>query len=412
MSATAAWTDIEAPRRAGLTRLTTFLLALTIFSGGFVFKEPSPYELVFIFLFGAVLISTPRFAKLLTVPLVLFALWLAGGTLSLAANGGDIKTITYLAISAYLALSAITFAILCAQRPEQTAATIRRAYIAAALITALAGIAGSLHLFPGADMFASYGRARGMFKDPNVFSPFLILPALLLFQDIIVTPKRRLALSGAILVVLTTGILLSFSRASWGHFLLSGALMAGLMFVTTKLNVVRIRIVGSALLGLCLAGALVAALMTIPSIGEIFIARADLIQDYDAGATGRFGAQLRSLTILLDNPLGFGPYGFDARYGQDSHNVYLNGFSSYGWLGGLAYIAFVASTWLIGARCVFITTPWQNFQIAAFATYVGVSLEGIVIDTDHWRHYFLLAGIVWGLSAASLDYRARNSHQG
>ena len=326
MSATTAWTDIDAPRRAGLTRLTTFLLALTVFSGGFVFKEPSPYELVFTFLFGAVLLGTRRFATLLSVPMFLFALWLAGGALSLAANNSDIKTITYLAISAYLALSAIVFAILCAERPEKTAGTIRRAYIAAALITALAGIAGSLHLFPGADMFASYGRARGMFKDPNVFSPFLILPALLLFQDIIVSPKRRLIPSGAMLAVLATGILLSFSRASWGHFLLSGTLMAGLMFVTSGLNTVRIRIVGNALLGLCLTGALIAVLMTIPSLAEIFIARADLVQDYDAGVMGRFGAQLRSLTILLDTPLGFGPYGFAERFGQDSHNVLFEWF--------------------------------------------------------------------------------------
>ena len=187
--------------------------------------------------------------------------------------------------------------------------------------------------------------------------------------------------------------------------------MAGLMFVTSGLNTVRIRIVGSALLGLCLTGSLIAVLMTIPSLAEIFIARADLVQDYDAGVMGRFGAQLRSLTILLDTPLGFGPYGFAERFGQDSHNVYLNGFSSYGWLGGLAYVALAVSTWLIGVRCVFIATPWQNFQIAAFATYAGVSLEGIVIDTDHWRHYFLLMGIVWGLSAAALDYRARKSYR-
>ncbi|MDH3602854.1 MAG: O-antigen ligase domain-containing protein, partial [Candidatus Tectomicrobia bacterium] len=49
---------------------------------------------------------------------------------------------------------------------------------------------------------------------------------------------------------------------------------------------------------------------------------------------------------------------------------------------------------------------WQNFHIAAYATYVGASLEGLVIDTDHWRHYFLLAGLVWGLCAATRDYQS------
>ncbi len=407
----AAWADSDAVGSAGLTRLTSVLLAITIFSGGFVFMEPSPYEVVFSFLCLAVLIRGTWFPRLLSIPVVLLAFWLVGGTLSLAANGSDMRTITYMAVSAYLAISTIIFAALCAERPEKITSTIRRAYLAAAMIAALAGIAGYFHLFPGSDMFAQFSRARGMFKDPNVFAPFLILPALLLVQDIISSPKRRLALSGAMLTTILAAILLSFSRASWGHLLLSGVLMAGLMFVTSGSNLLRLRIIGSGVLGLCLAGTLIAVLLAIPSVSEIFMARAELVQDYDAGATGRFGAQLRSLTEILEHPLGFGPYGFSMRFGQDAHNVYLNGFSSYGWLGGFAYLAFVVSTWLVGSRCALITSPWQNFQIAAFATYFGVSLEGIVIDTDHWRHYFLLAGIVWGLSAATLDYRARYSYR-
>jgi hypothetical protein len=27
-----------------------------------------------------------------------------------------------------------------------------------------------------------------------------------------------------------------------------------------------------------------------------------------------------------------------------------------------------------------------------------------VIDTDHWRHYFLLVGLVWGLFVATERY--------
>jgi hypothetical protein len=27
--------------------------------------------------------------------------------------------------------------------------------------------------------------------------------------------------------------------------------------------------------------------------------------------------------------------------------------------------------------------------------------EGFVIDTDHWRHFYLILGIIWGLAAAS-----------
>ena len=43
--------------------------------------------------------------------------------------------------------------------------------------------------------------------------------------------------------------------------------------------------------------------------------------------------------------------------------------------------------------------------IVAFATFVGEVVEGMVIDTDHWRHFFLLLGMIWGLAAATRDYK-------
>jgi hypothetical protein len=44
----------------------------------------------------------------------------------------------------------------------------------------------------------------------------------------------------------------------------------------------------------------------------------------------------------------------------------------------------------------------------ALATYTGVALEGFVIDTDHWRSYYLVMGMVWGLVVATLNYERRN----
>ena len=44
------------------------------------------------------------------------------------------------------------------------------------------GIAGYFGLVSNAESFAVYGRATGAFKDPNVFGPSLIFPALYLVQ--------------------------------------------------------------------------------------------------------------------------------------------------------------------------------------------------------------------------------------
>jgi hypothetical protein len=38
-----------------------------------------------------------------------------------------------------------------------------------------------------------------------------------------------------------------------------------------------------------------------------------------------------------------------------------------------------------------------------------VAIESFVIDSDHWRHYFLLLGIVWGTFAATMRQPRRDA---
>ena len=44
-------------------------------------------------------------------------------------------------------------------------------------------------------------------------------------------------------------------------------------------------------------------------------------------------------------------------------------------------------------------------MIAAYAAFVGEAVEGFIVDTDHWRHFFLVLGLVWALTAASINLR-------
>ncbi len=46
-----------------------------------------------------------------------------------------------------------------------------------------------------------------------------------------------------------------------------------------------------------------------------------------------------------------------------------------------------------------------SYLIAAYATFVGEAFEGFIVDTDHWRHFFLILGVIWGLTAASINLR-------
>jgi hypothetical protein len=86
-------------------------------------------------------------------------------------------------------------------------------------------------------------------------------------------------------------------------------------------------------------------------------------------------------------------------FGEEAHNSFLDPFMSGGWLGGATWFALTLVTLLLGLRHSFIRTPWQATYIATFAAFVGEVGESYVIDVQHWRHYFLLMGVLWGLMA-------------
>ena len=71
-----------------------------------------------------------------------------------------------------------------------------------------------------------------------------------------------------------------------------------------------------------------------------------------------------------------------------------------GWLGGVRVPGAGAGT-VVRAPPVFIRTPWQPTYIAAYAAFVGEVGESYIIDVQHWRHYYLIMGMVWGMIVAA-----------
>ena len=125
-------------------------------------------------------------------------------------------------------------------------------------------------------------------------------------------------------------------------------------------------------------------------------------------ASSRVAApQAASIPTILTQPHGMNPRHFRYIYGQDPHNVFLNAFASYGWLGGFSFFTLVIMTFWAGWRAVRARTPWQHHAIAIYAPLVAVLLQGVQIDTDHWRHLYLLLGCMWGMLCATIDYEVR-----
>ncbi len=380
-------------------RLLIVTLFITVLASAIAFIEPSPHDFMVGPLAIVAVAAGLRFHRILIVPFLLLLAWNFFGLMSLLEVPGREKTIQYAATSVYLAVAALLFAMIFADNTMPRFKAMRSAYILAAAFAAICGAVGYFHLFPGADMFTLYGRAMGPFKDPNVYSPFLILPALMLIEPML---TRRIEAGAAIFTgIILFGLLLGFSRGAWFHFAVSLAIVITFSVLTAATPKVRMRIVGLTLAGIAIVAILLVILLSLKSISGMLEQRAQLIQSYDVGSGGRFRLQELAVTSVLNFPNGMGPFEFARVHGLQQHNVYLQSFLVYGWAGGMFYVLLLLSTLWVGLRSAVTRTPWQGYAICALGAYFGEMAEGFIIDTDHWRHFFLILGIVWGLAAAS-----------
>jgi hypothetical protein len=301
-----------------------------------------------------------------------------------------------------MAITAIFFALVVAQDTAARLDALRRGLIFGALIASLAGIAGYFSLFPRAHgLFTLYERAMGPFKDPNVFSAFLILPALFVLQSVVSDRFGKALRSTLLLGVIALALLLAFSRAAWGQFVLTSTFMLFMMVLTSKTNIQRSRIITIALVALLMGVVLLLVLLSFDSIESIFKQRASFDQSYDEGRFGRFGRHILGARMALDLPLGIGPLQFTKYFPEDTHNSYLNAFMSGGWISGICYPALIGTTVVLGFRYAFVSTPWQRIYLAVFAAFLGTVGEAFIIDTDHWRHFWMMTGLMWGMFAAN-----------
>ncbi len=142
----------------------------------------------------------------------------------------------------------------------------------------------------------------------------------------------------------------------------------------------------------------------------MFKQRASLGQSYDSGRFGRFGRHILGAEMALELPFGIGPLQFNRYFPEDTHNSYLNAFMSGGWIAGVCYPALVFVTVIMGFRHAFVRVPWQREYLAIFAAFLGTVGMSFVIDTDHWRHFWMMLGAMWGMFAAAQRWRA-NSDQ-
>jgi hypothetical protein len=377
---------------------------LMMVSSFFVSIEPAPCDLLFIVACCLFAVSGLRIS-VMVVPMILYLLlYNFGGFLSYLAVSPDEKAGLFIITSTYMAISAVFFAFYVAPDPVRRMAVFGNGYVIGAVIAAVIAIAGYFNVAGLGAILSPIARAQGTFKDPNVLSTYLILPGLLLIQGFMLGKGRHRLVRTAALLTILAALFLAFSRGAWINFAMAATLMVVLTFVLTPSAALRSRIVMFSIVGIAVIAILVTYLLSIDAVRGLFFDRLTLAKSYDTGEQGRFGIQVHSMQYLLEHPMGVGPTVFGRLFSHAPHNVFLNAFASYSWLGGISYLLLILGTIIVGFKAVLMRTPWQNYAIVVFCPLFATILQGVQIDTDHWRHFYWMLGLMWGLFAASTAY--------
>lgn len=373
---------------------------LWIFSGGFILFEPSLYEFLFLVTLCMAAVSRMRLFFSTTPLLLLIMPFSVFGLIAAfqVRYTPLMDALIFVLVTIYLLFTVFFIANFIAEAPRQRMAVVRQAYVAVAVISAAIGILAYLRFLPNPDLFLRYDRAKAMFKDPNVYGPFLILPAMLVLRDVFFSRKGQI-FNGAIVLILMIGVFVSFSRAAWGHFAVSGLLVFALCFWLEARAREKVRMLTIALIGGVVVAIAFAGLLSVPEISSLFEQRASAVQAYDTGDTGRFGRQGYAFDLALTHPWGLGPTEFPhLRIQEQPHNTYASVLHAYGWGGGLCYYVLVILTLRRGFRGLKDPTR-RDLLIPVVAVYIPLVIQSAIIDTDHWRHYFLVMGLIWGITA-------------
>jgi O-antigen ligase len=399
----------SALRRAGtlprMPRPYLWLAGLAMASGSVVFVEPAPYDIALILLLiSGVVLSRLAFHAEHRVPLVLVAGFLAANAVSFAYVVDLRLAISYASANAYLAASWLLFAGLTSAHGSRSINVLMRGYTVAGLLAVVVSALAFFGAIPYQSLLLGAGRARGLFKDPNVFGPYLV--------PMLVYALARLQRSGprcagfwlnlAVCALATLGVLLSFSRAAW---ISCGVAIAGFFALQLISGILRRTVSARLVYSLLLIGLLVGSAALLAVSGESAISRMlamrvghSGLHSYDAV---RFETHRQALETAMERPLGIGPGQSEVTFRISTHNMYLRILTETGVLGFVTFYGFVILSLARASKHALTLAGESGRDLFAVVSVclLAILVNGLVIDTIHWRHFWFLLGLAWWVPA-------------
>lgn len=382
---------------ASARSLGLILSTITIMSLPIVRFEPAPADVLALLACGTLILAsaikttTKSIALLFRLQALLFFVSLP----SLFSSSTPTYSIFYLGVTSLMYFYSY-IGVYCASRWERFRLLIS-AYVYGAIISTSIAVFSYTTQTSIMDIDNKYGRLQGYFKDPNVLGPYLIPAVLILLfcpQAIYSkSSKASVAFRSFAVVILTSGIYLSFSRAAWLNLLVALG-SYGLIMARGNPRVVIALIVS------LVGGAFFLALG-----GSNWIIDADPtgllrlrvgLQDYDQD---RFATQSeaihQSFTRLF---VGHGTGTSETLLQYATHSSYIRMLFETGLLGFILFGALLGGatlrSYLIACRS---STVHRRAAAVISSSLIGIALNSVFIDSVHWRHMWFLVGIGWAI---------------
>lgn len=385
-------TDSDKPR--WLEMLLWLMMAVS----SIVFIEPAPYDFLLLMLFVLWFSIGLRIPREIAVPALILSFFVLGNLLGALVSGEPDITVRPLVIRIFMVVGWFFFVSIIVSDAERHMRIIWSGYSLAALMAAAWGCLEYYDYLPSFMAGDAFGRAKGPFKDANVFGPFLVPIALYLLSRLLRAPKKEVFTEAAKLLVVAFGIMLSFSRGAWLNFSFALAVYMFLSISTAPSVQEKIRLTVIVGLVSLVSGAMLVWAVDNTVAGQSFTDRAKIFKQYDLETGGRFFTQAMALQEVGTHPLGIGPGMSTPELGMEPHNLYLHTALEGGWLGAVAFCLFLVMS--LGRAMGRVGFRWRlqsDFHVV-LAVLMGTLFQSFFIDSTHWRHLWLLLAMAWGLT--------------
>jgi hypothetical protein len=384
------------------TRNLVFLIA--VLAMNYTLMRPSPVDLLFIAsflitLFHLTLFKKQEVTRRSVVLTLLFGAWAVSYFIASLPYLGE-QFVGFELLAKTFAISiGIIGAFVSMSWNRRHFETFMKVYILSCVVASILGTIGFLLQM---ELLTWDGRAKGLIDDPNMYGSFLIPAVVFCAYFLSRSQGSKVLLIGALAVVLL-GILLSFSRIAVVAALLC---LFAYIFFHNRRRPRRLLLIfgGLVAIGIVLFGL---ASVTSADFTEILLDRLTFAKSYDLGEEGRYARYLLVLPMIIENPIGVGVLQLEKIFPEPIHNIWLSSFVNYGWGGGIAWVILAFGSVVVSIRNYRRTQ--SEIAIALLISLVGIVMGATLHEGEHWRHMWLLFGLVWGLNSFNLGLGTRST---